>query len=245
MGRFSALPSVGRPARFRGSRSGARECRGAGSGSRSRSARRDTPGSTGEARRARRRSTPSRSISAASSSTIGASHHAQCLGEPGDAKQVRAGAAEVPPAATEPVSLTQPATSIPQSSASRPQQSHASGTISTRVPHGHTLRRGEPDRQTGQCRITRTGDALAAGVFDVVAVGWAACCFPSSSSSSSRSRCWSSRSGRPRSRRPRASIRFPRTPPAVSGSEDEFAQAEAYQEQWREEEKKHPRDTII
>jgi hypothetical protein len=27
--------------------------------------------------------------------------------------------------------------------------------------------------------------------------------------------------------------------------EDEFAQAEAYQEQWREEEKKHPRDTII
>jgi FtsZ-interacting cell division protein ZipA len=28
-------------------------------------------------------------------------------------------------------------------------------------------------------------------------------------------------------------------------TEDEFAQAEAYQEQWREEEKKHPRDTII
>ena len=27
--------------------------------------------------------------------------------------------------------------------------------------------------------------------------------------------------------------------------EDEFAAAEAYQEQWREEEKKHPRDTII
>jgi len=28
-------------------------------------------------------------------------------------------------------------------------------------------------------------------------------------------------------------------------TEDEFAQAEAYQEQWREEEKKHQRDTII
>jgi uncharacterized membrane protein len=28
-------------------------------------------------------------------------------------------------------------------------------------------------------------------------------------------------------------------------TEDEFAQAEAYQEQWREEENKHPRDTII
>jgi FtsZ-interacting cell division protein ZipA len=27
--------------------------------------------------------------------------------------------------------------------------------------------------------------------------------------------------------------------------EQEFAEAEAYQEQWREEEKKHPRDTII
>ena len=27
--------------------------------------------------------------------------------------------------------------------------------------------------------------------------------------------------------------------------EKEFAAAEAYQEQWREEEKKHPRDTII
>ena len=28
-------------------------------------------------------------------------------------------------------------------------------------------------------------------------------------------------------------------------TEDEFAEAEAYQEQWREEEKKHQRDTII
>jgi len=28
-------------------------------------------------------------------------------------------------------------------------------------------------------------------------------------------------------------------------TEDEFAAAEAYQEQWREEEKKHPRDTIV
>ena len=28
-------------------------------------------------------------------------------------------------------------------------------------------------------------------------------------------------------------------------TEDEFAAAEAYQEQWREEEKKHPRDTIL
>ena len=28
-------------------------------------------------------------------------------------------------------------------------------------------------------------------------------------------------------------------------TEDEFAAAEAYQEQWREEEKKHQRDTII
>ncbi len=27
--------------------------------------------------------------------------------------------------------------------------------------------------------------------------------------------------------------------------EDEFAAAEAYQEQWREEERKHPRDTIV
>ena len=28
-------------------------------------------------------------------------------------------------------------------------------------------------------------------------------------------------------------------------TEDEFAAAEAYQEQWREEEKKHPRDSIL
>ena len=28
-------------------------------------------------------------------------------------------------------------------------------------------------------------------------------------------------------------------------TEDEFAAAEEYQEQWREEEKKHPRDTIV
>ena len=28
-------------------------------------------------------------------------------------------------------------------------------------------------------------------------------------------------------------------------TEDEFAEAEAYQEQWREEERKHQRDTII
>jgi len=28
-------------------------------------------------------------------------------------------------------------------------------------------------------------------------------------------------------------------------TEDEFAAAEAYQEEWREEEKKHPRDTIV
>ena len=28
-------------------------------------------------------------------------------------------------------------------------------------------------------------------------------------------------------------------------TEKEFAEAEAYQEQWREEEKKHPRDTIL
>jgi uncharacterized membrane protein len=27
--------------------------------------------------------------------------------------------------------------------------------------------------------------------------------------------------------------------------EEEFAAAEAYQEQWREEERKHPRDTIV
>jgi uncharacterized membrane protein len=27
--------------------------------------------------------------------------------------------------------------------------------------------------------------------------------------------------------------------------EEQFAQAEAYQEEWREEERKHPRDTII
>ena len=28
-------------------------------------------------------------------------------------------------------------------------------------------------------------------------------------------------------------------------TEDEFAAAEAYQEEWREEEKQHPRDTIV
>lgn len=28
-------------------------------------------------------------------------------------------------------------------------------------------------------------------------------------------------------------------------TEEEFAAAEAYQEQWREEEKQHPRDTIV
>jgi FtsZ-interacting cell division protein ZipA len=28
-------------------------------------------------------------------------------------------------------------------------------------------------------------------------------------------------------------------------TEEEFAEAEAYQEHWREEEKKHPRDTIV
>jgi hypothetical protein len=35
------------------------------------------------------------------------------------------------------------------------------------------------------------------------------------------------------------------TPEEQARIEDEFAQAEAYQEQWREEERKHPRDTIV
>ena len=35
------------------------------------------------------------------------------------------------------------------------------------------------------------------------------------------------------------------TPAEQARIEDEFAQAEAYQEQWREEERKHPRDTIV
>ena len=41
------------------------------------------------------------------------------------------------------------------------------------------------------------------------------------------------------------SIPCQRTTPRVSETEDEFAAAEAYQEQWREEEKKHPRDSIL
>ncbi len=32
---------------------------------------------------------------------------------------------------------------------------------------------------------------------------------------------------------------------AIARTEQEFADAEAYQEQWREEEKKHQRDTMI
>ncbi len=32
---------------------------------------------------------------------------------------------------------------------------------------------------------------------------------------------------------------------AITRTEQEFADAEAYQEQWREEEKKHQRDTLI
>ncbi len=32
---------------------------------------------------------------------------------------------------------------------------------------------------------------------------------------------------------------------AIARTEQEFAEAEAYQEQWREEEKKHPRDSIL
>ena len=35
------------------------------------------------------------------------------------------------------------------------------------------------------------------------------------------------------------------TPAEQARIEDEFAQAEAYQEKWREEERKHPRDTIV
>jgi len=35
------------------------------------------------------------------------------------------------------------------------------------------------------------------------------------------------------------------TPEEQARIEDEFAQAEAYQEEWRKEERKHPRDTII
>jgi hypothetical protein len=35
------------------------------------------------------------------------------------------------------------------------------------------------------------------------------------------------------------------TPEEQARIEDEFAQAEAYQEEWREEERKHPHDTII
>ena len=35
------------------------------------------------------------------------------------------------------------------------------------------------------------------------------------------------------------------TPEEQARIEDEFAQAEAYQEEWREEERKHPRDTIV
>ena len=44
-------------------------------------------------------------------------------------------------------------------------------------------------------------------------------------------------------RRP-ASIPSPRTT-GQARTEQEFAEAEAYQEQWREEEKKHQRDTIL
>jgi uncharacterized membrane protein len=35
------------------------------------------------------------------------------------------------------------------------------------------------------------------------------------------------------------------TPEEQERIEEQFAQAEAYQEEWREEERKHPRDTII
>jgi hypothetical protein len=35
------------------------------------------------------------------------------------------------------------------------------------------------------------------------------------------------------------------TPEQQARIEAEFAEAEAYQEEWREEERKHPRDTII
>jgi len=35
------------------------------------------------------------------------------------------------------------------------------------------------------------------------------------------------------------------TPEEQARIEEQFAQAEAYQEEWREEERKHPRDTII
>jgi hypothetical protein len=37
----------------------------------------------------------------------------------------------------------------------------------------------------------------------------------------------------------------PATEAERARNEEEFAAAEAYQEEWREEEKKHPRDTII
>jgi type III secretory pathway component EscV len=48
-------------------------------------------------------------------------------------------------------------------------------------------------------------------------------------------------------RRSKAAVEHPANETAESRArtEAEFAAAEAYQEQWREEEKKHPRDTIV
>ena len=37
----------------------------------------------------------------------------------------------------------------------------------------------------------------------------------------------------------------PEDPATIARTEQEFAAAEAYQEQWREDEKKHQRDTLI
>ena len=102
----------------------------------------------------RRRSTPNPCASAASSSTIGASHQTHCLVEAHEAEQVRArtgrrhrrprGAAS---------RVTQPSSSMPQSSASCPQQSQPSGTFSPSLdPMRHTLRRVR--------EITRSGEQI-------------------------------------------------------------------------------------
>ena len=160
MGRFSAPPGVGRHVNFaprdglaplvQGCLGALRECRGAGSGRRSRTAHRGSRGSTGGARRARRRSRPSPRASARLLLDHRRLAPGALLGEPGDPQQMGARAAVGSPAGEQPL-VGHPA-GVEHAAilcvATAAVTAFRRDRLLPRSPTPHTLRRvsGSPDR---------------------------------------------------------------------------------------------------
>ena len=111
------------------------------------------------------------------------------------------------------------------------------------IPHDSHSTKGEGDHHPERHRSPDRGTTHHSNRL-AWSVGCDACS-RGSSSRSSRSRCSCWRSGPRHARRPPGSIRSRRTPRRSQRTEQEFAAAEAYQEQWREEEKKHQPDTLL